>query len=66
MPAVVRGKRLRRFVLLLPRRADFHLLPCDTTESRATRDALPRALVASSVITLRYAIGISPSNNYQH
>ena len=34
MPAVVRGKRLRRFVLLLPRRAGFHLLPCDTTESR--------------------------------
>ena len=39
MPAVVRGKRLRRFVLLLPRRAGFHLLPCDTTESRATRAA---------------------------
>ena len=49
MPAVVRGKRLRRFVLLLPRRADFHLLPCDTTESRATQDALPRARVASTV-----------------
>ena len=49
MPAVVRGKRLRRFVLLLPRRAGFHLLPCDTTESRATRDALPRARVASRV-----------------
>ena len=41
---VAGGKRLRRFVLLLPRRADFHLLSCDTTESHATQNALPRAM----------------------